>query len=76
MNALRHVLCVDDDPDILEIVKLSLELAGDLTISCCNSGACALEAVPRLFGRQMRVLFLHATQRILDRGITSRQPTG
>src|ERR1700733_5227360 len=35
-----------------------------------------LREVARLFGRQMWVLFLHATERILDRGITPREATG
>ena len=48
MKSLNHVLCVDDDEDILEVVKLSLEMTSDLTISCCSSGDAALEEIPRL----------------------------
>jgi two-component system, OmpR family, response regulator len=46
MKLLRHILCVDDEEDIQEIVKLCLELDGDFTITCCGSGAEALESLP------------------------------
>src|ERR1700727_1423954 len=34
-----------------------------------------LREVARLFGGQVRVLLLHAVQRVLDRGVAPRQPT-
>jgi CheY-like chemotaxis protein len=43
MKPLRHILCVDDEEDIQEIVKLCLELEGGLTITNCGSGTEALE---------------------------------
>ena len=48
MKPLNHILCVDDDEDILEIVKLSLELAPGLKVSCYGSGRAALEQIPLL----------------------------
>lgn len=40
---LKHILYVDDEPDIREVVELSLSLVGDLTVRTCESGADALE---------------------------------
>ncbi len=42
MKQLRRVLCVDDEEDIQEVVKLCLELDGDYAIDVCGSGAEAL----------------------------------
>jgi CheY-like chemotaxis protein len=39
---------VDDEPDIREVVKLSLSLAAKLTVHCCESGERALEQLPGL----------------------------
>ena len=40
--ALKNVLYVDDDADIGEIVHMSLSLDGDLLVSVCDGGDCAL----------------------------------
>jgi two-component system, OmpR family, response regulator len=48
MKPLRHVMCVDDDEDILEIAKLSLQMTSDLNVSCCGGGLEALGQVPIL----------------------------
>ncbi|HEX4157252.1 MAG TPA: response regulator [Rhizomicrobium sp.] len=45
MNSLRRVLCVDDEDDILEVVRLCLEMIGGLEVSCCHSGREALEQI-------------------------------
>jgi CheY-like chemotaxis protein len=37
-----HILCVDDEEDIQEVVKLCLELDGGFIIDCCAGGAEAL----------------------------------
>lgn len=37
-----HILCVDDEEDIQDVVKLCLEMAGGFTIDTCPSGAEAL----------------------------------
>jgi two-component system OmpR family response regulator len=39
---LRSILYVDDEPDIREIVELSLGLAADLEVASCGSGEEAL----------------------------------
>tara|TARA_R110002124_G_scaffold118016_1_gene275220 strand:+ start:11002 stop:11391 length:390 start_codon:yes stop_codon:yes gene_type:complete len=39
---LTHVLCVDDDPDILEVAQISLELVGGLTVTGLGSGPLCL----------------------------------
>ncbi|WP_424982427.1 response regulator [Maritalea sp. S77] len=38
-----HILCVDDEQDILSIAKTSLEAIGGYQVSCCSSGAEAIE---------------------------------
>ena len=38
-NELRHILCVDDEDDILEVTKLCLESIGGFRVTCCDSGA-------------------------------------
>lgn len=52
MAELQHVLCVDDEPDILEVVQLVLENMGGLKVTAVNGGARALawvaETVPDL----------------------------
>ena len=45
---LRTVLYVDDEPDIREVVQMSLELANDLDVHVCDSGECALQLLPQL----------------------------
>jgi two-component system, OmpR family, response regulator len=42
---LQSVMYVDDEPDIREIVELSLGLSGELTVSLCESGVKALEVL-------------------------------
>ena len=46
MNELVKVLYVEDDPDIQEVVRLSLELVGGLTLKVCSSGQEALDVGP------------------------------
>jgi two-component system, OmpR family, response regulator len=36
---MTRILYIDDEADIREIAALSLELAGDLDVRCCASGA-------------------------------------
>ena len=47
-DQLRSLLYVDDEPDIREIVRLSLTLAPGLEVRSCESGAQALELLPQL----------------------------
>lgn len=41
----QNILCVDDDEDILDITKMCLEMVGGLTVTCCNSGAKAIQLI-------------------------------
>lgn len=43
---LRHILCVDDEEDILEVARLSLEMVGGFTVSCCHNGKEAIAKAP------------------------------
>ena len=47
-NALKTVLYVDDEPDIREVVELSLGLAGDLSVHTCASGEDALDLLQQI----------------------------
>ena len=42
MIPIRHILCVDDEEDILQVTRLSLETVGGLEVSTCKGGAGAL----------------------------------
>jgi CheY-like chemotaxis protein len=43
MTPLRHILHADDEPDIREIVRLSLEMLGGFELTQCASGIEAIE---------------------------------
>ena len=43
MADLRHVLCVDDEPDVLFLARRSLEKVGGLTVTSASGGMAALE---------------------------------
>lgn len=38
-----HIMCVDDEQDILSVATLSLETVGGYRVSCCSSGVEAVE---------------------------------
>lgn len=42
MKVLKHILLVEDDPDIQSVAKLSLEMLGNFTVKICSSGEQAL----------------------------------
>jgi len=42
---LKRIMYVDDDPDLQDIVRLSLETRGGFTVTCCDSGNQALEEI-------------------------------
>ncbi len=42
MNELRHVLCVEDDPDIRLILEFSLTAVGGFEVCMCADGQSAL----------------------------------
>jgi CheY-like chemotaxis protein len=45
---LEKILVVDDDSDILEIVKLALATVGNFSIEACSSGKEALEKLAHI----------------------------
>lgn len=45
---LQHILCVDDEEDILEIVKLCLSDIGGLTVTCLTDVDCAVERLEKI----------------------------
>jgi two-component system, OmpR family, response regulator len=44
--ALRHILVVEDDPDIQMIARVSLEAVGGYRVTICSSGEEALRVAP------------------------------
>ncbi|MES2906996.1 MAG: response regulator [Pseudomonadota bacterium] len=42
-SALKNILCVDDDSNILDIVRLSLEKVGGFSVTACNDGQSAVD---------------------------------
>ena len=47
-NNLRTILYVDDEPDIREVVQMSLSLVEGLDVQVCESGERALQLLPQL----------------------------
>ena len=47
-NDLKTVLYVDDEPDIREVVQMSLSLVDGLDVQICESGERALHLLPQL----------------------------
>ena len=45
---LKSILYVDDEPDIREVVQMSLSLLGDVEVHACESGEQALVLLPSL----------------------------
>ena len=45
---LKTVLYVDDEPDIREVVQMSLSLVDGLDVQVCESGERALQLLPKL----------------------------
>ena len=45
-SKLRRVLCVDDNPDLREIVMMSLKDVGGFAVEACASGKEAIEKAP------------------------------
>lgn len=41
-----RILLADDEPDILEISRISLEMVGGFEVEACNSGAELLQRLP------------------------------
>jgi two-component system, OmpR family, response regulator len=45
---LNHVLCIDDEEDILQVAKLALEAVGGFQVSLCRGSGRAVEEARRL----------------------------
>jgi CheY-like chemotaxis protein len=45
---LRSILLIEDDPDIQEVAKMSLEEVGGFHVTACGSGQEALDTVSRV----------------------------
>ncbi|NNG03609.1 MAG: response regulator [Inquilinus sp.] len=45
---LQHILCGEDENDIREVLRLSLEAVGGFTVDVCSSGPEALRRAPEL----------------------------
>ncbi len=43
---LQRILVADDEPDILEIARIALEMVGGFEVVACSSGQALLEALP------------------------------
>ena len=46
MTALQRILHVEDEPDIQEVARLTLESMGGFTVETCGSGQEALDKAP------------------------------
>lgn len=46
--ALRRILCIDDEEDILQVAKMSLEMVGSFEVSLCRGSAEAVATAARL----------------------------
>ena len=46
MPSLNKILYVEDEPDIQQVVKMTLESLGGFTIKICRSGGEAIEKAP------------------------------
>jgi two-component system OmpR family response regulator len=42
-STLQHILCIDDEADILEVAQLSLEMVGGFKVTCLTSGRDAID---------------------------------
>jgi len=45
-ETLERILYVEDEPDIQQVARMALELAGGFTVEVCGSGPEALERAP------------------------------
>lgn len=44
--SLQRILLADDEPDILEVSKIALEMVGGFEVEVCSSGAELLQRLP------------------------------
>lgn len=48
MTALQNILCIDDEEDILDVLKLALEAVGGFTVHTCNRSSQAVQQAEAL----------------------------
>lgn len=48
LDKVPHILCVDDEHDILSVAKLSLETVGGYKVTTCSSGPEAVERIKEI----------------------------
>lgn len=62
-STLQHILCIDDEADILEVAQLSLEMVGGFKVTCLGSGR---EAINKAAGIQPDLILLDVMMPQLD----------
>jgi two-component system, OmpR family, response regulator len=48
MSQLQNILCIDDEEDILEVMKLALEAVGGFTVNTCSHSRDAVKLAEQL----------------------------
>jgi two-component system, OmpR family, response regulator len=62
-NALQRVFCIDDEEDILQVLQLSLETVGGLSVVCCSN---PVEALGRIEAANPEVIMLDVMMPQMD----------
>ena len=60
---LRHILCVDDERDILEVTRLCLEMVGGFEVTTSNS---ALDALAKMSNRSPDLIMVDVMMPDID----------
>jgi two-component system, OmpR family, response regulator len=63
-------MCVDDESDILEVVRLCLEMVGGLEVICCHGGPDAIGQIPAV---RPDLILLDVMMPVMDGPATLRQ---
>lgn len=61
--SLHHILCVDDEDDILQVAKLALEAVGGFRVSLCHGSA---DAVSQVRALQPDLVLLDVMMPVMD----------
>lgn len=67
---LNHILCVDDEEDILHVAQMALEVVGGLQVSTCSNG---IDAVRDAAALQPDCILLDAMMPEMDGPTTLQQ---
>lgn len=70
---LTKILCIDDEEDILQVAKLSLESVGGFTVATCGSGK---GAVSQVGGIRPDLILLDAMMPEMDGPATLKELRG